>query len=64
MKQNSPKPQARRPPMWMVWSIVLGVPAVVTLAGIMVGAHPAEIVVFSLLCLFSFALVFFYALGG
>lgn len=43
--------------------IVIGVPAVVTVVGIITGAHVAEIVVFSMLCLFSMALVFFYALG-
>lgn len=59
---NSP-PSQRRAPTWIILLFVLGIPAAVTVIGISIGAHAAEIVVFSLLCLFSLALVMFYALG-
>jgi len=52
-----------RTPAWLILLFVAGVPAVVTVAGILIGAHVVEIVVFSMLCLFSLALVFFYSLG-
>lgn len=42
---------------------VLGIPTVVTIIGLIMGAHVAEIVIFSMLCLFSLALVLFYGLG-
>jgi ABC-type methionine transport system permease subunit len=56
-------PPARRAPAWIILLFVLGIPMAVTVIGISIGAHAAEIVVFSLLCLFSLALVMFYALG-
>jgi hypothetical protein len=59
---NSP-PSPRRAPTWIILLFILGIPTVVTVTGIIIGAHAVEIVVFSLLCLFSLALVFFYALG-
>jgi len=59
-KIPSPK---RRAPKWLLRSIIFGVPAAVTVVGIMSGAHVAEIVIYSLLSLFSLALVCFYALG-
>ncbi|HQR41969.1 MAG TPA: hypothetical protein PLX97_04780 [Gemmatales bacterium] len=56
-------PEARRVPGWLILLIVAGVPTLVTIVGSLLGAHAIEIVVFSLLCLFSVALMFFYALG-
>jgi len=63
MKESNTPPTARRIPRWLILSFVLGVPTVVTIVGLMIGAHVVEIVIFSMLCLFSLALVFFYALG-
>lgn len=63
MKESKPPPRARRLPRWLILSIILGVPTVVTVVGTMLDAHIVEIVIFSMLCLFSVALVFFYALG-
>lgn len=63
MKESDIQPTRRRVPRWVVRLIVIGVPAVVTVVGLLTGAHVVEIVVFSMLCLFSMALVFFYALG-
>jgi hypothetical protein len=55
--------EPRRLPRWLVLLIVLGVPALITIAGIIMKVHFIEIVIYSLLCLFSVALMFFYALG-
>jgi hypothetical protein len=63
MNASKSPPEPRRLPRWLVLLIVLGVPAVITVAGITMKAHFIEIVVYSMLCLFSVALVFFYALG-
>lgn len=60
--KNTP-PKARSVPRWLTLLIVLGVPTVVAVAGSILGAHLVEMVIFSMLCLFSVALVYFYALG-
>ncbi|MBL8824381.1 MAG: hypothetical protein JNJ77_17475 [Planctomycetia bacterium] len=60
--QNTPADD-RRAPGWLTWSIILGIPSVVSIVGISIGAQLVEIVIFSMLCLFTMALVFFYALG-
>lgn len=56
-------PPTRRVPGWLILLIVIGVPGIVSVAGTLLGAHAVEIVVFSSLCLFSVALMFFYAMG-
>jgi len=63
MSDTKPTPRMTRTPAWLILLFVAGVPAVVTVAGILIGAHVVEIVVFSMLCLFSLALVFLYSLG-
>lgn len=63
MKESNTPPTGRRLPRWLIPIFVFGVPTVVTIVGLMIGAHVVEIVIFSMLCLFSLALVFFYALG-
>lgn len=62
MNENKSSPP-RRTPFWIVLLFIFGIPTAVTVIGISIGAHAAEIVVFSLLCLFSLALVIFYSLG-
>ena len=63
MKQSNTPQTANRLPRWLILSFLLGVPAVVTIVGLMIDAYVVEILIFSMLCLFSLALVFFYALG-
>lgn len=63
MKESDLRSSENRLPRWLTMLFVLGVPAVITVVGIFVGAHFMEIVIYSLLSLFSLALVFFYALG-
>jgi hypothetical protein len=63
MKEHHTPPTARNLPRWLILSFFIGVPTIVTIVGLMIGAHVVEIVIFSMLCLFSLALVFFYALG-
>ena len=56
-----PTPESKRAPVpgWLILTIVLGVPLVITTVGLILGAHIMELVMFSLLCLFGLALVFF-----
>jgi hypothetical protein len=63
MNARKTQPEPKRLPRWLVLLIVLGVPAFVTVAGMIMKAHFIEIVVYSMLCLFSVGLVFFYAMG-
>ncbi|HQR08196.1 MAG TPA: hypothetical protein PLN21_15320 [Gemmatales bacterium] len=63
MKENNTSSKAGRIPTWLILMFALGVPIIITIVGLMIGAHVVEIVIFSMLCLFSLALVFFYALG-
>jgi membrane-associated PAP2 superfamily phosphatase len=55
--------ERRRVPAWVYLCLGLGVPLIVSVAGTIMGAHVMEIVIFTMLCFFSLALVFFYALG-
>ncbi len=57
----TPTPESKRAPVpgWLVLTFLLGVPLVIITVGLMMGAHIMELVMFSLLCLFGLALVFF-----
>ncbi|HQR08195.1 MAG TPA: hypothetical protein PLN21_15315 [Gemmatales bacterium] len=46
-------------PGWIIALILLGVPFVIITVGLILGAHIMELVMFSILCLFGLALVFF-----
>lgn len=62
---NSPVPttssNSKRAPVpgWIIAMILLGVPLVIITVGLILGAHIMELVMFSILCLFGLALVFF-----
>ncbi|MFT3882066.1 MAG: hypothetical protein QM703_20735 [Gemmatales bacterium] len=63
MKDSNTPSKSNRLPRWLIPMFVFGIPTVVTIVGLMIGAHLVEIVIFSMLCLFSLALVLFYGLG-
>ncbi|MFT3882067.1 MAG: hypothetical protein QM703_20740 [Gemmatales bacterium] len=46
-------------PGWIIALILLGFPFVIISVGLFFGAHIMELVMFSILCLFGLALVFF-----
>ncbi len=46
-------------PGWIIWLIVLGVPFTIITVGLLMGATLVELIMFSLLCLFGIALVYF-----
>ena len=57
---NTPPTTQRTPvPSWLIWLIILGVPTVIITVGTLAGASMIELVMFSVLCLFGLALVFF-----
>lgn len=61
MKEKLSTTQDQRAPVprWIVALILLGVPLAITTVGVFMGAHIMEMVMFSILCLFGLALVFF-----
>lgn len=58
---STPSSNSKRAPVpgWIILLIIFGVPLVITTVGLSLGAHIMEMVMFSLLCLFGLALVFF-----
>ncbi len=46
-------------PGWVIALILLGVPLAIITIGLSMGGHIMELVMFSILCLFGLALVFF-----
>jgi len=58
---SSTSPNTKRAPVpgWLILSVVLGTPLVIITVGLMMDRHIMELVMFSLLCLFGLALVFF-----
>jgi hypothetical protein len=59
MSDPSPTSQRAPVPSWLVWLILIGVPAVIITVGKIAGATMIELIMFSLLCLFGLALVYF-----
>lgn len=58
---NTANSNSKRAPVpgWIIALILLGVPLVIITVGLILGAHIMELVMFSILCLFGLALVFF-----
>jgi hypothetical protein len=46
-------------PAWVIWLILLGVPAAIITIGTILGATLVELIMFSFLCLVGIALVYF-----
>lgn len=61
MNKPASAPETKRSPVpgWLTALILLGVPVIIFTIGIIMGAHIMELVMFSILCLFGLALVFF-----
>lgn len=60
MKTSNTNTSQRAPvPGWIILLVLIGVPTVIITLGLILGATLIELIMFSLLCLFGLALVYF-----
>lgn len=61
MKPTTSQSQTERKPvpLWIVLVLIIGVPTVMITLGVSLGATFIEMLMFSILCLFGLALVYF-----